>query len=304
MQDTLEANTLNAFNDIETADTAAVKQEIIHPDLTNQIEKLKLEKPKVYESMKSKLTPDEIKQEKAGKKDPCDMTPELYKKREQMNMNLNLSNIIVADMNHLDAPGSFICTGHIHDSVCDEIIEFYNRADYLPHRPGMTSSGVDVNNKHSVDLMVMPLFIHDRRTENYFKGLNHMLASYMGCWKGSAISSCNIELDPICNIQSYPAGGAYFSQHCERQGSHVGSVNRVLAWMTYLNDVEEGGETSFVIQNIKIKPKKGLTLIWPSDWTHTHKGLPAPNQTKQIITGWFNFASPMNPHPAPDGIVN
>ena len=30
-----------------------------------------------------------------------------------------------------------------------------------------------------------------------------------------------------------------------------------MAWMVYLNDVEEGGETEFLYQKLKVKPKKG-----------------------------------------------
>ena len=39
--------------------------------------------------------------------------------------------------------------------------------------------------------------------------------------------------------------------------------NRTMAWMVYLNDVEEGGETEFLYQKLKIKPKKGTVVIWP-----------------------------------------
>ena len=61
----------------------------------------------------------------------------------------------------------------------------------------------------------------------------------------------------------------------------------MVAWMTYLNDIEEGGETYFKQQECKVRPKKGLTLLWPADWTHFHKGIPAPNEEKMIITGWY-----------------
>ncbi len=47
---------------------------------------------------------------------------------------------------------------------------------------------------------------------------------------------------------------------------------RVLAWMTYLNDVEDGGSTSFVHQDLEIQPERGKTLIWPAEWTHAHLG--------------------------------
>jgi hypothetical protein len=59
--------------------------------------------------------------------------------------------------------------------------------------------------------------------------------------------------------------------------------------MTYLNTVTDGGETEFFWQKIKVKPEKGLTLIWPSDFTHTHRGIPSPSQKKYIVTGWFNI---------------
>ena len=33
-------------------------------------------------------------------------------------------------------------------------------------------------------------------------------------------------------------------------------TKRTLAWMVYLNDVEEGGETEFLYQELKLKPSK------------------------------------------------
>ncbi len=59
--------------------------------------------------------------------------------------------------------------------------------------------------------------------------------------------------------------------------------------MTYLNDIKEGGETEWYYQKLKVKPKKGLTVIWPADWTFTHRGITAKKEHKYIITGWINF---------------
>ena len=61
--------------------------------------------------------------------------------------------------------------------------------------------------------------------------------------------------------------------------------------MTYLNDVTHKGETEFFHQKIKIKPEKGLTLIWPTDWTFTHRGIPSPTEEKYIVTGWFEYSN-------------
>ena len=61
--------------------------------------------------------------------------------------------------------------------------------------------------------------------------------------------------------------------------------------MTYLNDVDDGGTTDFHYYDIKIKPEKGKTLIWPSEWTHAHSGSVLKSGEKYIITGWIHFAN-------------
>ena len=58
--------------------------------------------------------------------------------------------------------------------------------------------------------------------------------------------------------------------------------------MTYLNTVDNAG-TEFYYQKLKIPCKKGLTLIWPSDFTHTHKGIINEKKEKYILTGWLNY---------------
>ena len=65
-------------------------------------------------------------------------------------------------------------------------------------------------------------------------------------------------------------------------------MHRVLAFMTYLNTVEEAG-TEFKFQNFKATAKKGKTLIWPTDFTHTHRGVISLSKEKYIITGWLSF---------------
>ena len=91
------------------------------------------------------------------------------------------------------------------------------------------------------------------------------------------------------NIQKYEPGYAYNPIHIEGGGPEKNKLQRILAFTTYLNDIEVDGETEFIHQEIKVQPKKGLTVIWPAGWTHPHRGIPAPNETKYIVTGWFSF---------------
>ena len=58
--------------------------------------------------------------------------------------------------------------------------------------------------------------------------------------------------------------------------------------MTYLTDTKNGG-TEFTYLNWKAPCKKGLTLIWPAEWTPAHKGNILSEGSKYIITGWITF---------------
>lgn len=80
----------------------------------------------------------------------------------------------------------------------------------------------------------------------------------------------------------------HYSWHVD--GADAGTRYRFLSIVSYLNTVEAGGETEFKLQNIKIKPQQGAVLIFPSGWTHEHRGLPPQSGSKYIITCWLRFA--------------
>ena len=89
-------------------------------------------------------------------------------------------------------------------------------------------------------------------------------------------------------IQMYDPNFFYSRLHCENTG-HPAAIDRCLAFMTYLNDVEDGGGTFFPYQDLSTKAEKGLTLIWPAYWTHPHRGIVSETQKKIIATGWYTF---------------
>jgi hypothetical protein len=88
-------------------------------------------------------------------------------------------------------------------------------------------------------------------------------------------------------IQKTSPKEGYHSWHSETGGPH--NRNRLLAFTLYLNDVEEGGETEFLYQSIRIKPKKNRLIIWPAAFTHVHRGNPPLSNEKYIITGWVEY---------------
>ena len=77
----------------------------------------------------------------------------------------------------------------------------------------------------------------------------------------------------------------YHNWHCEHSAM-IKDRMTLLAFMVYLNDVDEGGETEFLYQHVRIKPEEGKFTICPTAWTHAHRGNPPLNGTKYIATAW------------------
>jgi len=87
-------------------------------------------------------------------------------------------------------------------------------------------------------------------------------------------------------IQKTEPAGGFHIWHAENDRWNF--RNRMFAWMIYLNDIEDGGETEFIYQKIRFKPRRNMGLIWPGGFTHSHRGNPPLSETKYILTGWIN----------------
>tara|TARA_B100001287_G_scaffold122592_1_gene103375 strand:+ start:3282 stop:3857 length:576 start_codon:yes stop_codon:yes gene_type:complete len=79
----------------------------------------------------------------------------------------------------------------------------------------------------------------------------------------------------------------YHAWHSEN--ADLSSSSRILAYTVYLNGVEEGGETEFLYQGVKIKPAPGKLSIFPTSFTHPHRGNPIYKGVKYIVTGWYTL---------------
>jgi prolyl 4-hydroxylase len=187
----------------------------------------------------------------------------------------------------LNKNNNFIDGYYLSDlSICDSLINLFEKSGnkFL----GATNKGVNKKIKDSLDL---PLNINNltKELQSYFYELHKIIDLYKNKYKfcDKTITTWGIEED--FNIQRYKPSQAYHDFHCEK--ANIDSSKRHLVFMTYLNDVDKGGETEFYYQKLKIKPEKGLTLIWSADWTFTHKGHTTLDEDKYIITGWFNFKS-------------
>jgi prolyl 4-hydroxylase len=177
-------------------------------------------------------------------------------------------------------------------SICDDLINYHKNSENKTQGVVYSSNGgpdVNSNIKLSIDVCTrVDDAVKNIIFNRYFKELQTALDLYNKKYSFSNAFSKFSVVENI-NIQHYKANEGYFAWHCERGNAVMPQASRHLVFMTYLNDVVDAGQTEFYYQNLKVIPQKGKTVIWPADWTHTHRGITSPTQEKYIITGWFNY---------------
>jgi hypothetical protein len=175
-------------------------------------------------------------------------------------------------------------------SICEDLINYFE-LNLVKQKKGITTGGVDTNQKDSIDITIKPKEIilpGNEAFKAYFEKLFECYKNYIEEWPFLKDLAQKLEIGSF-NLQRYKPGQHFKKIHTERSG--IENSLRVFAFMTYLNDVEEGGSTYFSHYDLEIQPRKGLTLIWPAEWTHAHRGNILRKGSKYIITGWINFCN-------------
>ncbi|WP_133406598.1 2OG-Fe(II) oxygenase [Parashewanella tropica] len=210
----------------------------------------------------------------------------------------------------------------LSDEFCDRLIKTFS--EHSGVRAGETGNGIDKDKKLSQDLTLdnfPDLTVIKNELLGYtLKGATDYFTKYsmalMGAVSVSVMDENNQStfLNPenfdslgkpraeplvkylyrsgTINVQRYLQNqGGYHHWHSEQfpQLNHNEALHRVVLYMFYLNDVEEGGETEFYYQQRKIKPQKGTMVIAPAGFTHTHKGHIPVSGDKYIATSWIMF---------------
>ena len=172
----------------------------------------------------------------------------------------------------------------VHENVltsetCDELISIFE-------------SNSDKHEK--IDQEGKPNFTQFNFTRNRVENIHNLLIKEVFKYRDKYYKYVHQEVFPSSHafeefrIKRYNRGGQ------ERFDTHVDvadylTARRFLSFFWYLNDVEEGGETEFLYQSRRIKPKRGTMVICPSGFTHTHRGNPPLTGNKYMINGWIEF---------------
>ncbi len=184
----------------------------------------------------------------------------------------------------------------LSDKFCENIMKLHDLSK--EKAPGRTAGGVDRNVKDTMDVMTYgPSWDDFNNTLN--DELKYNINKYLEMfqhddYKGSnnhstldfnIIHKSNIKHLSQFMVQKYNKGEGRYVYHNDFSLNKNGDY-RVLTYLWYLNDVDEGGETAFS-GIYGIRPKRGTLVLFPASWTYPHCGKMPISHDKYIITGWI-----------------
>ena len=181
------------------------------------------------------------------------------------------------------------------DINCSQYIDFHKRSDEANNIIRRRNVNVENNEPQKRaqlvqdDLVTIDTTSHMlnfNRNVPLLSDYNNLTSQAMDLYVQRWNSVANFDFQQAyMNIQRTSKSQGYHVWHYE-DGPYANN-RRMFATMLYLNDVEEGGETEFLYQSLRIKPERGKFLIWPAQWMHTHRGNPPLSGEKYIITSWI-----------------
>jgi hypothetical protein len=121
---------------------------------------------------------------------------------------------------------------------------------------------------------------------------NHFLDVVWACYriyteKFSALDTPAPQGIYEIKIAKTEIGGGFHVWHWEQDQRT--NCSRIMNVQLFLNDVVAGGETEFLYYP-RIEPaKQGTLLIYPGNYTHTHRGNPPRSGAKYLVNGWIEF---------------
>ena len=180
------------------------------------------------------------------------------------------------------------CWNLENNALCNDIIKFFEN-NKSKQTKGVVPGGYNPKEKKTTDITINPKDLEKPEFDplkKYIGELHKCYFNYQNEWPFLKSILKNIHIGSF-NIQKYFPGDHFSKIHSERVS--LSGLHRLFAWMTYLNDVDDGGHTNFNHFGIKIKPEIGKTLIWPAEWTHAHAGEVLKSGMKYIVTGWMHF---------------
>lgn len=182
--------------------------------------------------------------------------------------------------------------GFIDEAACALAIDLFKHHENFTKIYSRLDEGFSQDEKSDSAIMVTPDHIVEieftiNKIKPLIDGFKQALKRYCDETNILKYVGDNIKLDYIKIQKTQPTQG-YHIWHIE-QGCTKETSNRVLAFTIYLNDINDGGETEFLLQSQRVIPRKGRITIWPAGFPYVHRGNPPLSGEKYIATSWLSY---------------
>lgn len=198
----------------------------------------------------------------------------------------------------------FVCEykNSLSNELCDKII---NAFENEPNKHiGTTMSGVNKDIKDTLDYSLYDFATMTCKNDLWtdidkilYSELNEKLITYINNLKNHFFSKTNdlsfnffqntFLVDTGFMIQKYTKNIGKYIYHIDDHVDMLKLRYRVITYIWYLNDVDNGGTTEFLGGLFEIKPERGKLIFFPVSWCFPHRGNIPISNDKYIITGWF-----------------
>lgn len=159
----------------------------------------------------------------------------------------------------------------------------------IDFQPSIVLDDID-NKRNSQNLIrtssniVITSYVHkNEHLNNIDKKCNNIIDSALKKYKEIFLID-----DEIFNVEGfqmlkYEVGGQYKAHH-----DAYPAAKRSVSVVIYLNDDYKGGEIEFTNFDLKIKPKAGTLILFPSNYPYKHISHPVTSGTKYVLVTWLH----------------
>tara|TARA_B100000123_G_scaffold272610_1_gene256337 strand:+ start:2708 stop:3409 length:702 start_codon:yes stop_codon:yes gene_type:complete len=187
---------------------------------------------------------------------------------------------------------NFIGVWSLNDiTFTDLLIDFFNSNQMLQMDMKIVSKNgnkIDENVVKGKSILNMKAEgITNTRMLLYFKYLNECYKNYLLRWP-TIIKQEKLGLMNNFELHKYVKGSPNNYDPFYKRNQPLAGIYS-LSFITFLNSVEKGGELEFYYHGTSIKAYRGVTVIYPSDWTHASKITSNVSDDLYIIRGDIGY---------------
>ena len=169
----------------------------------------------------------------------------------------------------------------VESEICDSIITYTEKSKVLTPSTYSTSAGKTARSSERVSM-----------DDSWFKNADKYYTEIKECYEKvikkyqKEHSDFRCEKHTDFRLNKYPKDG-FMSRHTDAihhsHGQQYGYPQ--VSSLLFLNDDYEGGE--FIICDMEYKPKKGSSIIFPSNFMFPHEVLKITNGIRYSIITWL-----------------